>query len=160
MQLVSGEALVLAARVPKAGDRWRQVHFNRAVADIFFRLQVGGSVGVKLQRVDQHGSILSEVERHLVYSATNKNCKIEMEFDGEQNYPTDGPPIALIVELKTRSFRYLSLRPADPGYLEMNAMIASEEPLGLGTRRVAVVLDDIEVRYPPIAAALRGRTHL
>lgn len=144
--MLSGPDLVLVARVPRAGDRWQQVHFNQKVAEEFFRLKIGDNKMALLERIDASGRIGGRVKRPLVYSEHNRNCKLEFDFP-QHSYPTTGVPLLLVAELGLRSFRYRSLFPADSGYQEMWELTEELPTVGRGLRRVITNLDEIELRW-------------
>ncbi len=154
--MLTGSELVLVARVPKAGDRWTQVHFNQRIAEEFFWLKIGDTKQVLLERVDSAGYSAGRVKRPLVYSEVNKNCKVEFDFPGK-SYPTAGAPILVIVELARRSFRYRAVFPGDLGYDEMAELNQQLPSVGRGLRRVITTLDEVELRWP--GARLRSPLH-
>jgi hypothetical protein len=95
---------VLVARVPAAGGRWHQVHFNRDVIDQFFRVQPETTQRVYLVARHVDGAVGNQEVRRCVYSHTNKNYKIELGARREAEYPDNGVPIAVFRELQARSF--------------------------------------------------------
>jgi hypothetical protein len=145
--MLSGSELVLVARVPRASDRWKQVHFNQRIAGEFFRLKIGEHKTARLERVDDSGYVVDWVKRPLVYSATNKNCKIEFDFP-VKDYPTEGVPLLVVVELGLRWFRYRSVLPGDSGYEEMWGLTEELPTVGRGLPRVITTLDELEMRWP------------
>lgn len=153
--LLEGNELVLLAQVPKAGDRWKQVHFNMDVASQFFRVLAAGAQMMTFERISPGGKVLHRASHPLVLSEINGNCKIEFDFDPVTEYPTDGRPLLLILELDTRYFRYLALMPGATGYPEMSALNARLPSVGNGLRRNITNLDEIELHWP--GCPLRGR---
>jgi hypothetical protein len=145
--MLTGAELVLVAGVPRAGDRWQQVHFNQRVAEEFFWLKIGDTKQVLLERVDDAGYAAGRVKRPLVYSEVNKNCKVEFDFPGK-SYPAVGYPLLIIVELARRSFRYRSVFPGDSGYDEMEQLNRELPSVGRGHPRVVTTLDEVELRWP------------
>ena len=133
----------LVARVPKAGSRWHQVHFNQAVIDQFFRVKPQTAQRVYLKEVHQDGRIGETEVRPCVYSAANKNMKIEIGSHHGHAYPKEGPPIAVFRELRARSFRYMLLMPNETGYPQMYALTDTLPSVGKGLRRVFASGDDI-----------------
>src|SRR3954470_867608 len=103
-QPLDGSELVLIARVPKAGGRWKQVHFNIDIAERFFRVSPEEDRRVTLERVDRHGQLHDAISRPLVMSEINKNCKIEFDFGDLKDYPSTGVPLLLVLELDLRTF--------------------------------------------------------
>lgn len=145
--MLSGQELVLVACIPRAGSRWQQVHFNQRVTEEFFRLRIGDSRSAVLERVDTSGYAAGRVKRPLVYSTSNKNCKIEFDFPGKA-YPVDGIPLLLVAELGVRFFRYRALFPDEAGYQEMWQLTGELPSVGRGLPRVITSLDEIELRWP------------
>ena len=129
-------ARFLVARVPKAGERWHQIHFNRNVIEEFFRVQHGTTQRVYLVECRQDGTFAEQEVRPCVYSDANKNPKIEVASHHGEPYPDAGPPIAVYRELQVRSFAYMLLMPGDPGYDEMFALTEDLPTVGRGVRRV------------------------
>ena len=133
----------LVARVPKAGKRWRQIHFNRKVIEVFFRVQPGTAQRVFLVECRHDGTFAEREVRPCVYSKANKNPKIEIASHSRESYPDAGPPIAVYRELQVRSFAYMLLMPGDPGYNEMFALTENLPTVGRGVRRVITNTSDI-----------------
>ena len=126
----------LVARIPKAGGRWHQIHFNRDVINSFFRVQLGTAQRVYLVELCPDGTYGEQEVRPCVYSATNRNPKIEIASHHGEPYPDAGPPIAVYRELQVRSFAYMLLMPGDLGYDEMFTLTEELPTVGSGLRRV------------------------
>lgn len=154
--LVGGTDRFLVARVPKAGNRWHQVHFNVPVIDRFFRVRPNTSQQVYLVEYRQDGTTASEEVRPCVYSDANKNLKIEIASHHGEPYPDAGPPIAVYRELHARSFAYMLLMPGDPGYDAMFELTETGTTVGPGARRVITDRDDIRNAWPtsPLITAI------
>lgn len=152
--LLTGSELVLVAEVPKAGGRWKQVHFNMAVSEQFFRLAEGEGKTVRLEKVDRFGDVVLESDRPLVFSERNKNSKIEFDFSPIRDYPEAGAPLLIVLEIGLRHFRYLLLLPGDAGYKEMRDLNSAKPSVGRGARRIITNLDEVELRWP--GCPLRG----
>ena len=146
----------LVAQVPGAGDRWRQVHFNSAVIDQFFRVQHGTMQRVYLVECRQDGTFADQEVRPCVYSQTNKNLKIEIASHHGFPYPDTGPPIAVFRELQARSFAYMLLMPGDPGYDAMLTLNKNLAPIGLGVPRVITDAAAVSGAWPecPLVTAI------
>jgi hypothetical protein len=134
--------------VPKAGSRWHQVHFNKDVMWEFFRLARGDSRRISLERVDSEGRLHHAVPRQLVLSDTNLNPKIEFDFGDVRDYPTEGVPLLLVLELDLRTFRYQALMPGQSGYNEMRQLNHELPSIGKGLPRGLATLDEVELRWP------------
>lgn len=133
---VGGTQRFLVARVPRAGTRWHQVHFNIDVIEQFFRVQHDTMQRVYLVECRQDGTFAEQEVRPCVYSQANKNLKIEIASHHGEDYPDAGPPIAVYRELQARSFAYMLLMPGDPGYDEMFALTENLPTVGRGLPRV------------------------
>ena len=146
-QALTGSEYVLVAQVPKAGDRWHQVHLNAATCQTFFRIADGEDKVVRLERVDRAGVLSDSFERQLVFSRRNRNYKIEFDFGDVVEYPAVGVPLLIILELDVRRFRYQLLLPGDPGHEAMLHLNESLPAVGRGLPRVITTLDEIELRW-------------
>ena len=146
----------LVARVPKAGGRWHQVHFNIAVVNEFFRVQHGTTQRVYQVECRQDGTFADQEVRPCVYSEANKNLKIEIASHHGDPYPDGGPPIAVYRELQARSFAYMLLMPGDPGYDAMFELTEALPTVGQGLRRVIMDSDRIRGVWPasPLITAI------
>lgn len=126
----------LIAQVPRAGERWHQIHFNRDVIERFFRVQPGTAQRVFLLECRHDGTLAEQEVRPCVYSDANQNPKIEVASHPGEPYPQAGRPIAVYRELQVRSFAYMLLMPGDPGYGEMRALTEELPSVGRGVPRV------------------------
>ena len=113
----TGFGRVLLAQVPRAGDRWAQVHFNAHVIQSFFRITRLEIERVCLTRVFADAT-RGEVEvRRCVFSAgSNKNHKIEVGAAKNLDYPDGGRPILIFKERQLRTYDYLILMPGEDGH--------------------------------------------
>jgi hypothetical protein len=153
--LVTGTEPVLVAQVPKAGDRWRQVHFNMDVGRRFFRVEEGEGKTVSVERIGAAGQVLGSDTRRLVLGV-NRNYRLEFDFNPAEKYPPNGRPLIVLVEVGLRRFRYLTLMPDEPGHQEMLRVSEELASIGGGLPRVITTLDEIELRWP--ACPLRGNS--
>ncbi len=146
----------LVARVPKAGGRWHQVHFNINVIEQFFRVRHGTTQRVYLVECRQDGSFADQEVRPCIYSQVNKNYKIEVASHHGDPYPAGGPPVAVFRELQARSFAYMLLMPGDPGYAAMFALTESLPIVGRGVSRVITDLGVVRGAWPtsPLITAI------
>ena len=122
----------LIAQVPKAGGRWRQIHFNADVIEQFFRVRPDSIQRVYLVECRQDGSFAEQEVRPCVHSSANRNYKIEISSHRGENYPNTGRPVAVYRELQARSFAYMLLMPGDPGHEEMQALTECLPSIGRG----------------------------
>lgn len=143
---LDGSELVLVAQVPKAGNRWHQVHLNVEVVRRFFRLDAV-SLDATFERVARDGTYRGSIMNRVVYSNRNKNYKIEFDLSDAPSYPNE-PPILLILEIALRRFRFMLLMPDDAGFREVKRLNESLAPVGRGHRRVITTLAEVEMRWP------------
>lgn len=136
------------AQVPRAGGRWKQVHFNIDVGRQFFRAEPGSNISITLERVDSGRNVAHRVSRPNVFPDSNRNYRVEFDFGSVRNYPASGRPILVILELDLRYFRYAALMPGDAGHNEMLNLTTSLTSLGSGVPRVLTTLDEVELRWP------------
>jgi hypothetical protein len=146
--LLNGTEYVLIAEVPRAGARWHQVHFNAEVVEPFFRIAEESPSGAVLEGIDATGTIYSRDPRPLVFPESNRNRRIEFDFGSVTDYPEEGRPILLVLELEVRRFRYLLLLPGSVGHREMESLNQQLPRFGQGLKRSRTNLDTVENHWP------------
>jgi hypothetical protein len=109
---------------------------------------------VSLERMAPNRTVAFRSSRPLVFADRNRNPKVEFDFAGRTEYPDDGVPILVVLELDVRRFRYVPLMPGQPGYEEMLALNLALPSVGRGHRRGITTLDEVELRWP--GCPLRG----
>lgn len=113
---------ILIRFVPRAGGRTSQVHFTREIAETYFHFVLGRPRTIRLQRL-QPGSAPGPIERRpLVYSESNRNCRIEVSGARQlgELYPASGQrPIIVFEEVEADLFRYMLLLPGDDGFAQL-----------------------------------------
>ena len=107
---------ILLAQVPAAGGRWAQVHFNAVVIRDYFRLNQLDMERVYLTRVYSDATRGGVEVRPCVYSAVNKNYKIEISAAKSLSYPDDGRPLLVFRERQLRTYDYMLLMPGEHGH--------------------------------------------
>jgi hypothetical protein len=119
----------------------------------FFRVEEGDEKTIFIERVDASGQILGSDTRRLVLGV-QRNYRLEFDFSPAQDYPSDGRPVLVLVEVGLRRFRYATLLPGESGHQEMFRVTEDLESIGGGLPRVITTLDEIELRWP--GCPLRG----
>jgi hypothetical protein len=153
--LLTGTEPALLAEIPKAGTRWKQVHFNIDVMRRFFHLEPGSVRSITQERIGSSGEVQSRNSRQLVFADANRNSRLEFDFDPLPAYPKDGvKPLLVAVEAVYLTFRYKLVMPGDSGYVPLSNLLAAGPSIGRGARRRIVTLDEIEAYWPQ--AGLRG----
>jgi hypothetical protein len=128
------DARVLLGFVPRASDRWHQIHFSRDITNEFFRVRPGPQrLFLRERRLD--GRLGPEEIRPVVYSLANKNYKVEVSARRGEPYPEEGPPIILFKELGLRTFTYMLLMPRDEVYRRISDLLNELPRVGGGLRR-------------------------
>ena len=149
----------LVAQVPRAGERWHQIHFNRQVVEQFFRVKRHAAQRVYLMECGQDGSFGEQEVRPCVYSEANRNHKIEIASHRGEPYPEQGPPVAVYRELQVRSFVYMLLMPGDSGYSEMLNLNERLPRVGQGVRRCITESARIRDAWPDCPLITMIDTH-
>lgn len=134
---------VLVARIPAAGGRWHQAHFNEEVTDNFFHVTPNSDQRVYLTEVRSDGTLGAQEVRPCVMSESNRNRKIELRSHAGVPYPSKNTPIAVFRELQVRTCAYVMLMPGDKGYREMENLLSKSPQAGRGVQRAIVSVDDL-----------------
>lgn len=140
---------VLVAGIPR--DRWRQVGFNRTVVEEYFRVFTNGDA-LSVQGVSQSGALRQARASQLVLAASNQNHRIEFpEPDGRAD-PRPHRGILVVLETAFRTFRYMSIRPGDVGYAELQQQLLARPALGDArsndTKRVLMRYGELQDAWP------------
>ena len=146
---------VLIARVPRAGGRWAQVHFNADVVRDFFRIMDHHTQRVYLTQVAGNGDRREVEVRPCVFSQINRNHKIEIRAASRREYPAGGPPIIVFRERQLRTFDYMLLLPDEDGYGSLMDLTERLPPFGRGLRRVITNINTLADSWPdcPVLAS-------
>lgn len=147
---------VMIAKVPGAGGRWSQVHFNTDVVEQYFRITDRGTQRVYLTHVSQDGERGEEEVRPCVFSERNKNHKIEIAAAKHLDYPEgENRPILVFRERQVRCFDYMLLMPRQGGYSQVLRLIETMQTTGRGFPRVITDLPTLAGVWPecPLLAA-------
>jgi len=126
---------ILIAQVPAAGGRWSQVHFNGDIIEKYFRVTDVDVQRVYLTGISSVGTVAEEEVRPIVYSAANKNHKIEISAAKGLDYPDSTPPILIFSEKQVRCFDYILLMPGMDGYGEVSEFLKGLPSIGRGLHR-------------------------
>lgn len=145
-----GDLRVLLAGVPR--DRWKQVGLNREVTERFFHVYVNGDV-LWVQGVGQTGAFGSVKQATLVFpSGSNQNHRIEFPEPDGRGDPRPGRAILVVLERSFRTFRYMSLRPGDTAYADIQRELSTRESFGTArkseTKRVLMTYGELESVWP------------
>lgn len=140
---------ILLVQVPKAGDRWAQVHFNAEVIQTYFRLTRIRTQRLYLSRVLPDSSRADVEIRPCIYSQSNKNYKIEIGAAKHLHYPPrDQRPLILFYERQLRTYAYFLLMPNDNGYGPMLRLSNRLPSPGRGLRRAVTDIPTLSRAWP------------
>lgn len=115
---------VLVAEIPRAGDRWAQANFDLDNYEGFFGAKVGSQRRISLHNVDSAGAV-GEVESRPSVEVVSQNYRFELAAARGLAYPTAGSPIGVFLRLATGEFLYSLLLPGDPGYADIDQLLAA-----------------------------------
>lgn len=144
----TNQAEVLIAQIPKAGGRWKQVHYNKDVVKKFFQVSNDSHQRVFLKEFKPDGSEGDFEIRPVVYSSSNKNFKIEINPSTDYSYPNSYPPIIVLRKVGTRIFLYTLLFPENPHFESVRKFLESKKSIGKGVRRAIINGDDVLKIWP------------
>jgi hypothetical protein len=141
---------VLLAGVPR--DRWKQVGLNREVTEGFFHVYANGDV-LWIQGVDQSGALGPVKQATLVFpSGSNQNHRIEFPEPDGRGDPKPDRAILVVLERSFRTFRYMSLRPGDEAYINIQRELSAREAFGTArkpeTKRVLMTYGELKAIWP------------
>jgi len=127
---------VLIAQVPAAGGRWKQIHYNAAVIEQFFRGRANSHQRIFLQEVNLEGEFGENEARPIIFSTSNSNYKIEISGRPGVEYPNTNKPIIILKEIGTRNFLYMLIMPGDDHFDDLWQFTETEESVGRGLPRI------------------------
>lgn len=138
--VVSPDASVLIAEIPRASTRWNQANFNLETFRGFFGLEPGTFRRVVLFPVAVDGTVGRPEVRQSV-SVKSRNYRIELGLASGLRYPEHGRPIAVFLKIGPRRFRYRLTLPTDPGYPELRRLL--DAVVGSQSERMRRVVTDV-----------------
>lgn len=146
--VVSSVAEVLVAEIPKSGDRWAQANFDLENYEGFFGARLGSQRRISLHHVNAAGAV-GEVESRPSVEVASQNYRFELAAARGLAYPAAGSPIGVFLRLATGEFLYSMLLPGDPGYSEVDQLLAvSWQGRADRKRRVRFNVDQVQSAWP------------
>ena len=109
---------VLIAEIPKSGNRWKQVNFDKSSFETYFGATCGenGSYRILLRSIDENLN-LGNIEIRPSVSVASQNYRFELEAASGLDYPKDGKrPIVIFGKVSKRDFLYELLMPNNKNY--------------------------------------------
>jgi HKD family nuclease len=139
---------VLAAEIPKAGNRWSQANFDLENYEGFFGAKVSSQRRISLHHVDASGT-LGEVESRPSVARRSKNYSFELAAARGRDYPSEGSPIGVFLRLGTGEFLYSLILPEEAGYHEVgNLLTAKWHGRADRKRRVRCTFAELQAAWP------------
>ncbi|CAG7571020.1 phospholipase D-like protein [Barrientosiimonas humi] len=135
---------ILIAEIPRAGNRWAQANFDLHNYENFFGAKVGSQRRISLRQVDSTGTI-GELESRPSVEVASQNYRFELAAARGLPYPSNGSPIGVFLRLATGEFLYSLLLPGEPGYQEIETLLAGNWH-GRTDRRRRVRFNEDQVR--------------
>lgn len=117
-------ASILIAEVPRSGDRWRQINFNKETFEGFFGANARTSSRYIFLRSYFENSGLGEIERRPNVSVISHNYRFEFGA-ATGAYPKTGRPILTVVKIGSATFLYTLFLPEQQYYTMIHDYIDS-----------------------------------
>ncbi len=117
---------VLVAEIPRSGNRWNQANFDVGSFTDFFGAKAGdNSQRILLRNIADDGS-LGEIETRPSVSVISKNYRFELYAATGIDYPGEGRPTGIFLEISRRVFLYVLLLPGSPSHREAERWLLDE----------------------------------
>ncbi|MGP4971926.1 phospholipase D family protein [Psychrobacter aquimaris] len=113
----NADSEVLIAEIPKASNRWNQANFNKATyLDYFAGSLKTSKKQVILRHVDPVSGWLDGIEHRPCVAVKSKNFRVELSAAAGLEYPKEGSPIAVFINVGKRTFIYSLFMPENDYY--------------------------------------------
>ncbi len=128
--------------------RTSQANFKRKDYEEFFGAKVGTQRRISLRDVEASGGV-GEIESRPSVQAKSRNWRFELDGLKAAGLSSQGRPIGVFLRVTTGEFVYSVIRPATPGYTELDALLAarSTEP-ATQMRRIRLTADELREAWP------------
>lgn len=112
---------VLVAEIPRSGQRWKQVNFDKETFEGYFDAGVGGNSRVLFWEVAEDGS-LGELENRPAVAVVSQNYRFELSA-ARGDYPASGRPVGIFWETDPGEFLYQIIMPEDVNYADVRSLL-------------------------------------
>ena len=149
---LNSEALI--AEIPKSGNRWQQVNFDKRTFENFFGATCGeNGIYRILFRNMSHNGILNEVEVRPSVSVSSQNYRFELDGAKGMDYPEGNDrPLGIFVKVSPRDFMYEMVMPGDEAYNACIEVLNNKEVYSVNRmRRIRYLCKEIFERIPQLA---------
>jgi HKD family nuclease len=113
---------VLIAEIPRSGDRWKQVNFQKADFVEYFGAQPDGRLMV-FRHVREDGMPGQFESERPPVEVASQNYRFELAAAQGLEYPAAGRPIGVYVRTGARSFLYRLVMPADRQHATVSGIL-------------------------------------
>lgn len=112
------ESEVLIAEIPKSGNRWQQVNFDKKTFEEFFGATCGENGAYRIVfRNMRHDGVLNEIEVRPGVSVSSQNYRFELDAAKGVGYPSGKyRPLGVFAKVSPRNFMYELIMPGDKAY--------------------------------------------
>ncbi len=124
--LFNSDSKILLAEIPKSGDRWKQANFDIDNFQNFFGATPGDNSQRILLRHLNQDCTLAPIEIRPSVSVKSKNYRFELDAASDWDYPEEGRPIGVFIQLTTRMFLYHLYMPSQENYTEIKQFMDSK----------------------------------
>lgn len=115
----------LVAEIPKGGNRWASVGFDKSNYENFFGAKIGTQRRILLRHVESDGR-LGDIESRPSVEVKSDNYRFELGSASGLAYPASDPPIAVFLKTSPRNFRYRLVMPSDAQYQILKTLLDQE----------------------------------
>jgi hypothetical protein len=138
----------LLADMNRTEDRLAQANFKVKDYEGFFGAQRGTQRRVSLRLVNLDGSV-ADIQSRPSVEAKSKNYRFELDGLTTAHQTSSGRPIGVFLRLSTGEFMYSLVRPEDPGFAELDALLEARnaEPR-TQLRRIRITADELAAAWP------------
>lgn len=156
---IVSESDILVAEIPRSGDRWKQVNFDKATFENYFGATCGenGEYRILLRNVKEDGT-LGETEVRPSVSVSSHNYRFELEAAAGIDYPADGRrPLGIFAKVSPRDFLYEVVMPDGTGYNSLISALDSKAEASSRMRRLTYYCNEIQKMAPELSIWKRLR---
>ena len=157
--VIDADCDILVAEIPRSGNRWKQVNFDKETFENYFGATCGenGEYRILLRNVGESGE-LGETEVRPSVSVSSHNYRFELEAAAGIEYPSDGRrPLSIFAKVSPRDFIYEVVMPDGTGYSSLLSALDSKAEASSRMRRLTYYCNEIQKMAPELAIWKRVR---
>lgn len=139
---------VLVADMNRTQSRLAQANFKVKDYEDFFGAQRGTQRRVSLRLIGTDGSV-GDIQSRPSVEAKSKNYRFELDGLKMAHLESAGRPIGVFLRLSTGEFLYSLVRPEDPGFEELDAMLTENSTERANhLRRIRITGEEFSDTWP------------